>query len=249
MVDGFAKERKAYDEFQKFLDNAENVRRLFKSAGLPLPAPLARALGEQASDAHRLGRGEKNAAALALPPRPSDADIDWIAVPVKELTPMVLLLAILRQHNGYVENKALSAGVRRYLPAVNPGSIFNIVARLAQGGVLERSEEGARLINPSNGLILFEKYAWGPVENFGKYELASHRRQLIRQLLSANPGGLQIMQILDQLQESGMCKAPATKDLLKTDMETMRKANQVRRVSNSKKWVLAEERTNGQAIK
>ena len=79
--------------------------------------------------------------------------------------------------------------------------------------------------------------AW---DTAGRSYAKAHRRIVIRHLLKAS-GGLQIVQLVKQLRESGLCHAPMTKDLLKMDFSVMQKAGTVRRVGNSKKWELVEE--------
>jgi hypothetical protein len=68
-------------------------------------------------------------------------------------------------------------------------------------------------------------------------EQANYRRRLILHVLRQNPGGLQQMQILAQIQQSEFMlpAIPANKALIKADVEEMN-GKQIRRVGNSKKW-------------
>lgn len=236
------KERRAFEAFSKLIADAQDVRELFVQAGLSVPEPLARLFGQLGSDAN--GRGpSQSVLSVSIPKpekRPPEAEEDWIWVPTKDLTPTSLLLAVLRPQTGPVSSKAAIEAVSTYKKGLNPGSVFNIIARLS-GNLIERTDDGLRISNPALAPLMHEGYAWGPESVFGKYELAAHRRLLIRHLLEANQSGLQIMQIVDQLTQSGLCRAPVTKDLVKADMEAMKQEGKVRHRGNSKKWELTEQ--------
>jgi hypothetical protein len=123
---------------------------------------------------------------------------------------------------------------------VNPGSIFNIITRLAGTGVVEKTDQGVKFVNQPPAPVIFQDFAWGPPQVFQKYDLAEHRRMVILHLLRAS--SLQVVQITEYLQDSSICKAPATKDLIKVDLDVLQKAGIVRRVGNSKKWELVKEK-------
>ncbi len=134
--------------------------------------------------------------------------------------------------------KDVVAAITRILPSVHRGSIANIGARL-EGKVINRTDDGWTLIDTAKAGVLHAGMLWGPPEIFQKTELAAHRREAILHLLAAQPSGLQIVQIVEQLLGCPWVHAPVNKDLLKADMEELRKDGKVRRVGNSKKWELA----------
>jgi len=237
----WTKERQAYEALGRLMDDAQAVRNLFESAGLSLPEPLARLFGEATDGV--------NGRSLSLPtlsvriPRPEsvppEAREDWIWIPLKDVSPTALLLAVLRRQADVVSSKAVIKELSAFRKGLNPGSIFNIAARLP--GVIERSDNGWKLKDPSFAPILHEDHVWGPASVFGKYELAAHRRLLIRHILAANQSGLQIMQIASQLTQCGQCHAPVTKELVKADVDSMQKEGRVRHRGNSKKWELIQQ--------
>lgn len=240
MSDLLEKESQAFDALKGLIDEARRVRDLFVRAGMSTPEPLVRLFGEASSS----GNGKTQPTlSLRIPvpeKRPPDAQTDWIWVPVKDISPTTLLLGVLRDQAGFVSSKQAIETMSTYKKGLNPGSVFNIIARLS-GGVIEKSDDGLRIANPSLAPSIYEGYVWGPESVFGKYELAAHRRLLIRHLLEANQSGLQIMQIVDQLTQSGLCRAPVSKDLVKVDMVAMQKEGTVRHRGNSKKWELTEQ--------
>ena len=235
------KERHAYDALGKLMDEAQKVRNQFESAGLSLPEPLARLFGESGDRVN--GRNSSLPALSVTIPRPEsvppEAREDWIWVALKDASPTVLLLAVLRGHADAISSKTAIEELSTLRKGLNPGSIFNIVARLP--GLIARSDAGWKIKDPSLAPLIHGDYVWGPASVFGKYELAAHRRLLIRHILEANKSGLQIMQIVSQLAQSGQCRAPATKDLVKVDMDSMQRDGKVRHRGNSKKWELIEQ--------
>lgn len=189
MVDPqFNKEMKAYAAFQRAVSAAQEAAVLFESAGIPLPPPLARMLGHVENGHPKDHRPRLSVTPLDSPNRPNEAGTDWIWVPDAEATPTVLLLAILREAGGVVPQKDAIRKLETLKKGVNPGSIYNLVARLG-ANVIEKTDEGWRLLNPNEGALLSKGELWGPPDVFGKYELAIHRRMAIMHLLEAVPGG------------------------------------------------------------
>jgi hypothetical protein len=240
-VSSFSKERDAYEALTALMVHAQKVRELFAVAGLSTPEPLLRLLGGAQADGINKDRGRPTISFNIPVPgeRPQEATDEWIWIPLKDLSPTGLLLAVLRSHTGYMPSKAAVEAISAIRKGLNPGSIFNIAARLS-GTLIERSSDGWMLKPGAISPVLCGEYAWGPEGAFGKYELAAHRRLLIRHLLIANDAGLQIVQIMSQLINSGLCHAPVTKELVKADLEAMQKEGRARRRGNSKKWELIE---------
>jgi len=237
-----SKERQAVESLGRLLDDAEKVRCLFVDAGMSLPEPLARLFGS-ASAVNQVAKSPEPTLLVNIPrpeKRPPESKADWIWVPVKDLSTTALLLAVLRSSEVPIPSKEAIDAVSSLKAGLNPGSIFNIASRLS-GRPIERSGDGWKLRDRDQAPLIYEGYGWGPASVFGKQELAAHRRLLIRNLLSANQYGLQVMQIVSQLEQCGQCRAPVNKDLLKGDMEVMQKEGLVRHRGNSKKWELTEQ--------
>ncbi len=76
---------------------------------------------------------------------------------------------------------------------------------------------------------------------FMKQELAARRREAVLHILKLFPSGLQNLQIVEQLETCAWLKTPLNKDLMKADIEELKKAGRVKRVGNTNKWALAEE--------
>ncbi len=76
---------------------------------------------------------------------------------------------------------------------------------------------------------------------FMKQEVAARRREAIVYVLGLFEGGLMNMQIVEQLERCPWLKTPLSKDLVKMDMEDLKAAGRVKRVSHTNKWALATE--------
>jgi hypothetical protein len=233
------KELKAFQAMTELLSRAKEVARLFQDADMPIPPTLSRILGDSVVK-------NDNAPKLVVsqpktPPRPKEAEEGWIWIDAADATPTTMLLAILRQRQAATTSKEAYAELSKYLPDANYGSILNIGARL-DGNVIERTDEGWSLKNPTAGPILHDRYIWGPASAFHKQELAAHRRALICHILQAVYGGLQTVQLVHQLKNSGLCLAPVSKDLVKADLEVLETEEKARRVGNSRKWTLVRTR-------
>lgn len=218
---------------------AVRVRGLFEEAGEVVPNVLARMFGENIGSR---GDADKRIKYPTIegPPRPDDVPVDWVWVPLAETLPTTLVMGLLRQAGRPLATKEIIDRVERLRPAgdVNPGSILNIGPRLEGQGIIVRGE-GWDLVDKKNAPVIGQDAVWWAVDRWGKPEMAAHRRIVIRHVLNV-AGGLQIVQLVNQLQLSGLCKAPVTKDLLKMDMSSMQKAGVVRR-NTSRKWVVVEE--------
>jgi hypothetical protein len=239
-ADQIGAEEEAIQSLMDLLAQAKRCRGLYDRAHMALPEPLKRVLGMSVN-----GSGKAMGVRPQIPPierssRPPEATEDWIAIEASEATPTCIALAILRAAKQPMRSRDVVGRVTDVLPQVLSGSIANIGSRL-EGKLITRSVEGWTLINPEKAGVLFNGFLWGPPEIFGKAELAAHRREAIMHLLGAFPGGLQIIQITDQLRGCSWVHAPTNKDLVKADMEILAKAGKVRRRGNSKKWEIAPE--------
>jgi hypothetical protein len=236
MNDQISAEEEAVQSLADLLAQAKKCRMLYERANMSLPEPLRRALGMN-------GLGRAMPVRPRIPPlerqtRPQEAQENWISIETKYATPTTLGPAILRAAKKAMRAKDVVAAITRMLPDVHRGSIANIGARL-EGKVINRTSEGWTLIDQAKAGILHGGMLWGPPEIFGKTELAAHRREAILHLLGCFPGGLQIIQIVEQLRECAWIKAPINKDLVKADMGVLGHEGKVRRVGNSKKWEIA----------
>jgi hypothetical protein len=229
----------AYQKFAQVLEDLEATKHLFESAGEPLPEQLKQFFG-----VHRNNGRMTQALVTISPPRrashPAEVGSDWISVEVKEATATSLVLAVLRIANGPLANKDVVQQVTDINPHVPRGSINNIGTRLGRT-LIHRTEEGWRLLDSKKAAIICDGYLWGPKDIFDKTEIAAHRREAILQILRAFPSGLQTVQIVDQLRAVPWVHAPASKDLVKADMELLEGNEKVRKISNSRKWCLSSE--------
>lgn len=237
MAGDFKATAEAYQKFAQALEQLESARKLFESAGEPLPEKLKEFFG-----LNRNGRQSSPSVSIMPPHRkatPSEAKNDWLSIRVSEAMATTLVLAVLRRSDKPIPAKQVVELVAQLDPYTTKGVIHNIGTRL-DGKSINRSEEGWTLIDPAKAGVLTDGYIWGPKEIFEKQELAAHRREAILLLLKAFPGGLQTVQILDVLRGTSWVHAPATKDLIKGDMELLEANNKVRRISNSRKWGLVQ---------
>jgi hypothetical protein len=239
MPKDFTATREAYQRFAQVLAELEACKRLFESAGEPLPEQLKEFFGTSRSN----GRGLYANLNIPQPhrPRPNAAEDDWISIETKDVMATNIVLAILRKSNRPMKARDVIEAAERVNPNVTRGAINNIGTRLG-GTLITRTDEGWTLNDPAKGGIISEGYLWGPPELFEVQEKAAHRREAILHILGHFPSGLQIVQLVEQLRGCSWMKAPASKDLLKADMEILQTEDKVRRISNSKKWVREMER-------
>lgn len=226
----------AYQKFAQALSDLAACKELFESAGVPLPEQLRELLGTD------LGNG-KPAAMTILPPRranrPADAGDDWISVELSEVTATSLVLAVLRAANAPVKAGDVIHLVTSLNPNVTRGVIHNIGTRL-NGRLIDRTEEGWSLKEASKAGLICDGYLWGPKDIFEKSEIAAHRREAILTILKGFQSGLQIVQLVEQLRGTKWVHSPASKDIVKTDIEYLEGHGKVRRISNSRKWVCVQ---------
>jgi len=237
MSTDFNAEHEAMRRMAAFLAEAREIQSLYERAHMTLPEPLRRLFGmngvaSQPTSSH-IAPPEK-------PPMPPEAEADWIYIEQSEATPTSIVLAVLRAAKGPVRAKDVVERVTAIAPTVMSGTISNIGTRL-NGKVIERTEEGWRLLTPDAGGVVYKGNFWGSPAVFDKFELAAHRRLAILHILRAFRTGLQTVQILGELQKcNSWVRAPINKDLLKEDMEVLQEKGKVRRRGNSKKWEVVE---------
>jgi hypothetical protein len=229
----------AYQKFAQVLADLEASKKLFEQAGEPLPEQLREFFGVNRSN----GRSSESAVSIPYPRRkshPVEATDDWISVELSELSATSLVLAVLRAAAKPVIAKDVIEMVTEINPHIPRGSIHNIGTRLG-GKLINRTDDGWSLIDPSKAGIISDGYLWGPKDIFDKTEIAAHRREAILCILKGFQSGLQTVQIVDQLRGTKWMQAPASKDLVKGDMDLLEAHNRVRRISNSRKWVVRED--------
>jgi hypothetical protein len=234
-------ELKAYEAFQQLMARADETRALFEDAGLDLPEPLARFLGSEPNGTDAGDTIRMSVSPLPHPPRPPEAESDWVWVPATDALLHTLLLAVMRGHGGPLSAKAIQERIAVHTPDVNLTSLYNAGARLENSSVISKSDDGWQLLNPSHAPVLQGEYAWGPPKAFSRQELAAHRRIVIRHLLSASADGMQVMQIVRHMQRDPSLWPPdlgaVSKDLVETDLEKLASLKRVKKVGHSRKWV------------
>jgi len=238
MNDRLQNEIDGYRRYGDLLKEAMAVQELMRSAGLPIPPSLERLLGDSETNSAR----RFIVPPLDGPPRPKEAGQDWIWLPAAEASPQTLARAILRRQGDFVAPKAIADEVGKINKGVNARSVYNCGPRLIESGELEKSQSDGKwkLTDSAKAPIIDGEYVWGSIQTLDKSEIASHRREVILHILRASADGLQIMQITRQLKDSGLCKSPQNKDLVKMDMENLKRNSKVRRVSG-RKWMIVRK--------
>lgn len=237
MSNDYLAEKDAYASFAKLLTQVDECKRLFERAGIDVPEPLKRLMGT--ANGNRRRRTRVSIPALDRDYRPIqavEAQEEWLSIPAVEGTATSLVLAALRDKSTPVPVRRVGELVAEVNPRIALGSIHNIGTRLSAQGVIRRTEDGWALLRNEASPLLDHGYLWGPRNVFDKPDLAAHRREAILHILECFPGGLQIVQIVEQLKSTSWVLAPVSKDLLKADMEILENDRKVRRVGNSKKW-------------
>jgi hypothetical protein len=229
-------EQEAISSLMEFLDHAKKCQRLYERAHMALPEPLKRVLGMNGAGGNSLA--PRFTPAPESPSRPAEATSDWIPIRVEDATPTSIALAILRAAKEPIRAKDIVSAVQAVLPDVRSGSVANIGSRL-HGTLLRRTNDGWTLEKPESAGVIADGFLWGPPTIFGKQELAAHRRDAIRHILSSFPAGLQTSQIIEELKKcASWVRAPINKELVQDDMEILGETGKVRRRGNSKKWEL-----------
>src|SRR5260370_32742253 len=229
----------AYQKFAQALEELESSRKLFELAGEPLPEKLKEFFGINRNH----GRASEISVTITPPQRvsrPEEAADEWLSIPVKDATATSLVLAVLRKTNRPVPAKEVVELVHRMNPMLTGGSIHNIGTRL-DGKIIHRSDAGWTLIDVDKAGFVHDGYLWGPKQIFDKQELAAHRREAILTILKGIPGGLQTVQLVELLRSTAWVQAPASKDLVKADMELLEAHSKVRKISNSRKCSVRED--------
>jgi hypothetical protein len=231
-------ELKAHQAFAAWVEEGKRLRRVFDETEQSLPAALARMFGETEN-----GRRSQQSPALPIdPPKPKAAMDVCIWVPENDLTAAKLALAILRDEKTPITASELFDKLKAHRPDAIRGTVFNIGPRL-EGDLINRTADGWMIREPSKVPVLTgDGYAWGPPAVFTKTELAGHRRTILCHVLGRHPEGLQIVPLVREVEELGVCRAPLNKDLVKGDFEILRREGKVRRKPGApKKWILANE--------
>lgn len=228
------------------MDQAEKVAAQFNSAGITLPSRLARFL----DDTSALEDSEPTAASKYRPKivatRPPSVPPDWLWVRTREATPATLALAYLRERGSPTLSSVIAEGLSERLQALgrslNPGSVFNALARM-EGLSLRRDEAGAwSLLKPDDAPFLADEFVWGLPSSFQDFELSAIRREAIRQVLSQAGDGLMQMQIVEVLDEWKKKKVLAgvaiSKDVVKADLDWLRSHDEIKKLTNTRRWIM-----------
>lgn len=229
------------------LKEAHDVAKAFSSLGMTVPEPLDRLVGDSASSSHGVrpapSRATPTVPPMPQPPRPVGVPEDWIAIPIRGLQLTNVVLGVLRQNGANttpLRNKDIITAALELQPDAASGTIANIGSRL-QGELIDRTEDGWRLIDETRAPILDGAFAWGPAKGmFKAHELAAYRREAIRHILGCSPQGLMRMEIVRALNALDLPTGKANKDLVGQDLESMEYDEVVRRVGKSRKWKLRE---------
>jgi hypothetical protein len=238
-------EMEAYQSVSMLFEAARKCQELHERAGLQLPERVRRLIEDtlptESKSVAPPMRPQAQISPLTLPsPAPKEAADGWISILASEATVTTVALAFLREAEGErVRSRDLNALVLDVLPSATPGSIANSGTRLSTDGVIDRNDDGWRLLKPDMAAILKDERLWGPPSIFIHPEIAAHRREAILHILAHYSGGLQTVQIVEQLKGCPWLHAPVNKDILKMDMQTLSGEKKVRRVGNTRKWQIA----------
>ncbi|MDP3542507.1 MAG: hypothetical protein Q8T11_08600 [Elusimicrobiota bacterium] len=229
-------EEQTFSAYNQWVSEGRRVRVLFERMGFPIPLPLKSALGQ--------GAATSPTRVTRIPPperpnSPTQAKGSWQWLPVAKASVRTVFLSILNEGKPLLL-RDIADRIQRLLPKSNPGSVYNIPAQISEK--IEKVGKEWRLKAGQDAPILYSGYVWAPREQFQATDLAEIRRLAIAHLLSISSGGLQIMQIYNQLKEGAdWLDTPNSKDLIKTDLAIMKGDGIVKRVGNSNKWTLVEK--------
>jgi hypothetical protein len=145
-----------------------------------------------------------------------------------------MVLAFLNEGKS-VPIKEIIKRVKEIHPDSNEGSIYNLAMQEKR---IEKTDDGWKLKDGAEAPILFKNHIWSPARLFQKQDLAAFRRMAVIYLLNVSPDGLQIMQVYRQLREAGWLNTPLSKDLIKADLFLLKTEKKVKRLGNSKKWII-----------
>jgi hypothetical protein len=240
-LDQIQAEQEAYESMTGLLDQARKCQQLHERAGLPLPERVQRLLGVVSPNGVGKGgatvRAASHISVLSFPNAPKQANHEWVSIDIKDSQPSNLILATLRENGAPMRARDLTAKVTAIDPAVLSGTIANAGTRLQAEGLIDRGDDGWKLLKQEHAGLISGGRLWGLPTIFGKQELAAHRREAILHVLKHFPTGLQTVQIVEQLHGCTWMRAPANKDLLKADLQLFAQEKKIRRGS-SKKWLL-----------
>lgn len=225
----------------RLLEDAKELHAFYSRSGLTVPDALVRLFGE-----HAQHRRERVTTRMTIPPlprpeAPPDAGPEWLWVPEKDAAVVSLVLASLRRATGPSTPAHIFDALSRVRDGINKGSVANLGKKLADEGVIQRSDDGWVLAQVERAPLSYHGHLWGPLPVFEKSEVAAYRRHAVKHILRTSPDGLQLMQITKTLAES--CpwfnrQIPASKDLLKMDIKEMESERIVRQKGHSGKWEL-----------
>jgi hypothetical protein len=220
---------------------AERCREAYGRANMALPEPLKRFFG--LSDRPSPEKTKRTVIPELDLPRPTNSMPDWLPVPLDSATPTSVALAILRSNGGGPLRAGLvTEKVLDLLPNSTKGSVANAGTKMDEEGLIERTDEGWKLKNLDAAPTIFEGYVWGPVATFTRQEVAAYRRLVVLHLLRLAQAGLQTSQIIEQLKQCAWMLAPANKEIVQADIETLQSEKKIRRRGASKKWELMPEK-------
>ncbi len=240
------KETLALESLAVLMKDAEHCRMLFDDAHMDYPAPLRRMLGisimtatprvDEGGGPLEQGTSAGNGAE-APPTGPERIGPGQISVPIAQMTPQTLALAILAASDGPLPVKTLLHEIGARGVKVRENSLANMMSRLAGRNLIRRSKEGWSVTFPEKAPKLNGTRAYGEPEVFTVHELAARRREVLEEMLSLTPGGLRATDIADKLANDPALGTPASLDLVKTDLKGLQEAGKVHRREGSRQWV------------
>lgn len=222
----------------QWLEQAKQVRSLYDEAHMTLPEPLKRVLGVNGTNPAATAKNT-GVSAPTRPPAPVEATPDWIWLRVSDAYLSSIVLAVLRAAAAPVPVKILIERVLGFTNKASAGSIANAGTKLKATGIIRTTDDGWELLKPEMAPVIKGSLIWGPVDIFNKHELAAFRRDAIVHILKIFEGGLQLVQLTEELRKCEWLKLPANKDLVKMDLEALSGEGRVRRRAGaSKKWAI-----------
>jgi hypothetical protein len=236
----------ATTSYLHLLQAIQNCIRLHHAAGIEVPS-LLRAFDEFSDETDDdIGEEEANLF-ITCPPiphpawgiPPEEARRDWIPIPLPEVTPTSLALAILRANKSPMQAADVAMRVRSTLPDVAVNSVYNSLSRITENGDLARSEKGFQLVRLDKAGVISGNSLWAPVAHLLPTELTYHRREAILHILKQYPK-IQLKRIIECMNSSEWVQAKGNKDTLKLDMQALEQKKQIKRVNgNRRQWELA----------
>jgi hypothetical protein len=201
--DDIQNEQDALQSLMELYDLAKRCHMLYEKAHMPPPERLKRFLGitEEREELKVVSPHVAFRPLTHIPPpdrpeAPREATDEWIWIRLSDAVVSSVILAALRSSTEPMRARDVKEFVLNALPNAASGSIPNAGTRLQEDGVIERIDDGWKLLRPESAGIIHGGFLWANPSVLMKPEIAAHRRDAILHILRHFPTGLQVVQIV-----------------------------------------------------